>query len=298
MVKDHSDSEKENPLPPHRLLLSINSKGSFIYTIPPTKPIQHNKWDGPSYHWNTAMTHQCRHRPSPLGLQQYPLSTSCSRSYSYKSSPTGTTAVGHSSSTLALSAMEKSPLLRWKSVLYFDGGWQSTGLAKKRWWRETHGVGKASWFWAAIGINHKAGPVVFHNTGPGRGNGVMALRYINQVLQWYFGRHQHHMFPQDNARAHTTIATRDFLQQHNIKSMPWPALSPDLNPTELVWDESRTKLNEVRPRPITAADLSVAFLRIWAVIPVAFINRLIHSMYRRCVSVVNAHWVFSLDIDS
>ena len=27
---------KENPLPPHRLLLSINSKGSFICTIPQT----------------------------------------------------------------------------------------------------------------------------------------------------------------------------------------------------------------------------------------------------------------------
>ena len=33
MVKDNSDSEKGNPLPPHRLLLSINSKGSFICTI-------------------------------------------------------------------------------------------------------------------------------------------------------------------------------------------------------------------------------------------------------------------------
>ena len=35
MVKDHSDSEKGNPLPPHMLLLSINSKGSFICNIPP-----------------------------------------------------------------------------------------------------------------------------------------------------------------------------------------------------------------------------------------------------------------------
>ena len=34
MVKNHSDSEKGNPLPPHRILLSINSKGSFICTIP------------------------------------------------------------------------------------------------------------------------------------------------------------------------------------------------------------------------------------------------------------------------
>ena len=36
MVKDHSDSEKGNPLPPHTLLFSINSKGSFICTIPQT----------------------------------------------------------------------------------------------------------------------------------------------------------------------------------------------------------------------------------------------------------------------
>ena len=32
MVKDHSDSEKGNPLPPHGLLFPINIKGSFICT--------------------------------------------------------------------------------------------------------------------------------------------------------------------------------------------------------------------------------------------------------------------------
>ena len=36
IVEDHSDSEKENPLPPHKLLFLINSKGSFICTIPQT----------------------------------------------------------------------------------------------------------------------------------------------------------------------------------------------------------------------------------------------------------------------
>ena len=34
MVKDHSDSEQRNLLPPHRLLFPINRKGSFIRTIP------------------------------------------------------------------------------------------------------------------------------------------------------------------------------------------------------------------------------------------------------------------------
>ena len=36
MVKDHSDSERGNPLSPHRLLFPISSKGSFICTIPQT----------------------------------------------------------------------------------------------------------------------------------------------------------------------------------------------------------------------------------------------------------------------
>ena len=54
MVKDHSDSEKGNPLQPHWLLLSINSKESFICTIPQTgyhipRPLLHQSW---SSGWN------------------------------------------------------------------------------------------------------------------------------------------------------------------------------------------------------------------------------------------------------
>ena len=36
MVKDHSDSERGNLLPPHGLVFAVNSKGSFICTIPQT----------------------------------------------------------------------------------------------------------------------------------------------------------------------------------------------------------------------------------------------------------------------
>ena len=34
MAKDHSDSKRGNPLPPHGLIFLFNSKGSFICTIP------------------------------------------------------------------------------------------------------------------------------------------------------------------------------------------------------------------------------------------------------------------------
>ena len=48
-VKDHSDSERENPLPPHGLLFPISSKGYFICTIPHTgehipRPLLHQSW--------------------------------------------------------------------------------------------------------------------------------------------------------------------------------------------------------------------------------------------------------------
>ena len=36
MVKDHSDSEKGNPLLPHRLLFPISSKGSFVLLYAPS----------------------------------------------------------------------------------------------------------------------------------------------------------------------------------------------------------------------------------------------------------------------
>ena len=41
MVKDHSDSERGNSLPPHGLLFPINSKGSFICTIKVIDTIAH-----------------------------------------------------------------------------------------------------------------------------------------------------------------------------------------------------------------------------------------------------------------
>ena len=72
--------------------------------------------------------------------------------------------------------------------------------------RDTWG-GQRIMVWGVIRINHKAGHVIFQNIGPGRGNGVTAMRYINQVLRLhivpYFGRHQDHMFQQNNT--HTTL---------------------------------------------------------------------------------------------
>ena len=49
MVKDHSDSERGNPHPPHRLLFPISSKGCFICIISQTglhipRPLLYQSW--------------------------------------------------------------------------------------------------------------------------------------------------------------------------------------------------------------------------------------------------------------
>jgi hypothetical protein len=93
-------------------------------------------------------------------------------------------------------------------------------------------------------------------------------------IPFHFARYQNKTFQQDNARAHTARATRDFLQQNNVNVMNWPALSPDLNPIVHLWDEIQRRLNEEQPSPTNAAELSVVFQRVWALIPMAFINRL------------------------
>lgn len=62
--------------------------------------------------------------------------------------------------------------------------------------------------------------------------------------------------------------------------MPWPALSPVLNPIEHLWDEFQRYINNVQPRSITADELAVFLRRLMEAISMSFINRLIHSMYR------------------
>ena len=197
---------------------------------------------------------------------------------------------------------------QWRNVIFSDESRYciSTADGRARVWRrqgeryndncvmETDPWGGPSiMVWGGIGLFSKLGPVVFQNLGPGRGNGVTAARYIDQVLRphvvQHFNQHPHKTFQQDNARAHTSRITRDYLQQNNIAVIDWPALSPDLNPIEHLWDHIQLKLNQQQPRPTTAAELSMAYQRVWATIPMAFINRLINSMYRRCMAVINAN---------
>jgi hypothetical protein len=82
--------------------------------------------------------------------------------------------------------------------------------------------------WLYAHAHYPAGTSCFDDVRNAVQHAVSELDRCNG--QPHFARHQNKTFQQDNARAHTARATRDFLQQNNVNVMNWPALSPDLNP--------------------------------------------------------------------
>jgi hypothetical protein len=68
------------------------------------------------------------------------------------------------------------------------------------------------------------------------------------------------MFMDNNARPH-------FLQQETVQTIPWPAMSPDMNPIEHVWDFIGRKINQRNPKCQNIDELRTAILQEWQQFP-------------------------------
>lgn len=120
---------------------------------------------------------------------------------------------------------------------------------------------------------------------------MTAQRYVQDIVQ-------PHVFPlmvapravfqQDNARPHTARLTTAFLTANNINTLPWPSLSPDLNPIEHIWDELDRRLRARANAPATPNELFIALQAEWAAIPQQRISHIIASMPRRCRATIAA----------
>ena len=88
-------------------------------------------------------------------------------------------------------------------------------------------------FWGGIMGRRKTNFIVMQGNFNAQG-------YINQILQPepvpFLQRHRPAILMHDNARPHDARICRQFLNRNNVNILPWPTVSPDMNPIEHIWD--------------------------------------------------------------
>ena len=89
------------------------------------------------------------------------------------------------------------------------------------------------------------------------------------------------VFMDDNARPHRARIVKDYLQQEAIDVIPWPSLSPDMNPIEHVWDQIGRNINELDPPCQNLNELRAALIAQRRMFPQNKLRRLVQSMRRR-----------------
>lgn len=192
-------------------------------------------------------------------------------------------------------------LRQWESVLWSD---ESSFLVERRDGRLRvfrragerfannciHQVGNRAlgsvMIWGAISTNFRTACVRI------QGN-LTAQRYIDQLLAPhlipFLREHPGFIFMQDNAPAHRAIVTRNFFDENGVRLLsPWPAISPDLNPIEHLWDAMDRTLRNQERQPRNPQELAADLIRIWHDIPQRVIRRLTLSMRRRVQAVIDS----------
>jgi len=96
-------------------------------------------------------------------------------------------------------------------------------------------------------------------------------------------------YQQDNAPVHTSNVSQAWFRDNNIELLPWPALSPDMNPIENLWGLLARKVYRNGRRQFAHLDdLKKAILDSWATIGNDVLVKLADSMPKRCMDVIQS----------
>uniref|UniRef100_A0A3B1IPN0 Tc1-like transposase DDE domain-containing protein n=1 Tax=Astyanax mexicanus TaxID=7994 RepID=A0A3B1IPN0_ASTMX len=123
---------------------------------------------------------------------------------------------------------------------------------------------------------------------------VTSPYYLNNIINPVIvPLHEQHrpdfIFMDDNAPAHRGRIIRERLLETGVPQMEWPALSPDLNPIENLWDQLSRLVEARNSAPQNLNDLRAALQEEWDAMPQQTISQLVNSMRRRCQAVIDAH---------
>jgi transposase len=120
-------------------------------------------------------------------------------------------------------------------------------------------------------------------------------QYIRDVLQPVVVPHSDNhplatrpVYMDDNARPHRSRAVTAYLQIEAVTSVPWPAISPDFNPIEHIWDMLGRRMQAREPPVQNIRQLEAALHREWQQLSQQDIRRLTGGMRHRVEGVIQA----------
>jgi len=115
-----------------------------------------------------------------------------------------------------------------------------------------------------------------------------AQGYVDQILRPvlvpFIAQNAPAVLMHDNARPHVARITQQFLQRHAIDTLQWPAMSPDMNPIEHLWDELGRRVR-ARGEMHNLQQLSDALVEEWQRIPNAVVLKYVRSMRQRLLTL-------------
>jgi transposase len=92
----------------------------------------------------------------------------------------------------------------------------------------------------------------------------------------------------DNARPHRSRAATAYLQSEAVTYVHWPAMSPDLNPIDHIWDILGRRIEVREPLVQNIRQLEASFHREWQQLSQQDIRCLTGGMRRRIEAVIQA----------
>jgi transposase len=99
------------------------------------------------------------------------------------------------------------------------------------------------------------------------------------------------VYMDDNTMLHRSRAVTAYLQSEAVTSVPWPAMCPDLNPIEHIWNMLGHRILAREPPVQNIRQLEAALHREWQQLSQLDIRCLTGVMRRRVEAVIEVHGV-------